>query len=76
MKNLIKYSFIAFVSCFYSCSEIGTNSETFTVAKVYVKGVDNYDYQLKPTKGLGVLIITSKNFYNLGDTLTIKPNCN
>ena len=76
MKNLIKYGFIAVVSCFYSCSEISTKSEAFTVTKVYVKGINNYDYKLKPVKGLGVLVITSKNFYNLGDTLTIKPNCN
>lgn len=54
-----------------SCSEIGTNSETFIVSKVYVKNVRSYDYHLKPTSGLGTLIINSKKFYNLGDTLEI-----
>ena len=56
------------------CSELAHNSEKFVVVKITKYNKKTFNYELKPVKGLGTLHINSENFYNVSDTLTLKPN--
>ena len=78
MKRLNKnvsytlYTLLALVFL-VGCSELSPNSEKFVVRKM--RSYDKiYRYELFPTKGQGTLYINSEHFYNIGDTLTLKPN--
>ena len=66
------YTVLALVFLF-GCSELSPNSEKFVVRKMK-KYDELYRYELLPTKGKGILFINSKHFYNVGDTLALKPN--
>ena len=46
MKNLIKYGFIAVVSCFYSCDELDTNKTEFITVEY-----DGCEYIYSPYAG-------------------------
>jgi hypothetical protein len=56
------------------CSELAYNNEKFVVVKITKYNKNTFNYELKPVKGLGTLHINSENFYNVSDTLTLKPN--
>ena len=75
MKNLIKYGFIALVICFSSCSELAHNSNEFVVYKMTKLNSEVYEYQIKPTKGLGNLFVNTSELYNIGDTLALSLHC-
>ncbi len=84
MKNLIKYGFIAVVSCFCSCSTtpiIGSEQNPFIVVKI--ESIDdkycNYYGNRKSRYGANFNhdypeIVLPKGLYNIGDTVRI--NCN
>ena len=72
LKSYTLYTLLALVFL-AGCSELSPNSEKFVVRKMK-KYDELYRYELLPTKGKGILFINSKNFYNVGDTLTLKPN--
>lgn len=72
LKSYTLYTLLALVFLF-GCSELSPNSEKFVVRKM-TKYDELYRYELLPTKGKGILFINSKYFYNVGDTLTLKPN--
>ena len=78
VKTIFSYTLYAVLVAVFlvGCSEFANNTETFVVRKVTKLDSKTFDYELKPTKGLGILFIDSENFYNVGDTLTLKPNCN
>ncbi len=74
-KTLISYTLYTLLALVFlvGCSELSPNNETFVVRKM--RSYDEiYRYELLPTKGKGILFINSKYFYNVGDTLTLKPN--
>ena len=72
IKSYTLYILLALVFL-VGCSELSPNTETFVIRKM--KSYDElYRYELLPTEGKGILYINSKHFYNVGDTLTLKPN--
>tara|TARA_R110002049_G_scaffold309180_1_gene518151 strand:- start:33446 stop:33685 length:240 start_codon:yes stop_codon:yes gene_type:complete len=72
-KSYTLYMLLALV-LLAGCSELAHNSEKFVVVKITKYDKKTFNYELKPVKGLGTLHINSENFYNVSDTLTLKPN--
>jgi len=75
LKSITRYTLYALLALVFlvGCSELSPNTETFVIRKM--KSYDElYRYELLPTEGQGILYINSKHFYNVGDTLTLKPN--
>ena len=72
LKSYTLYTLLALVFL-VGCSELSPNSEKFVVRKMK-KYDELYRYELLPTNGKGILFINSNHFYNVGDTLTLKPN--
>ena len=77
-KTLKSYTLYTLLVAFFlvGCSELANNTDTFVVKKVTKTNSKTFDYELRPTKGLGPLFINSENFYNVGDTLKLQLNCN
>ena len=73
LKSYTPYTLLALV-ILTGCSELSKNTETFVVKKVIKTNKNTFEYQLIPTVGMGNLFIDSENFYNVGDTLRLKPN--
>ena len=75
IKSLTRYTLYTLLALVFltGCSELSPNSETFVVRKI-TKYDEIYRYEMYPTEGRGWLYINSEHFYNVGDTLTLKPN--
>jgi len=72
MKRLKTYTIYTILIFFLTgCSELYPNNEFFVVVSMKSNS-KTYSYRLLPTKGKGAIFINSKNFYNVGDTLTLK----